>query len=97
LLQEESLNGAPLLVYANKQDICATEAAELGAVDESSAVYAPPPLSTEATLAAALGLDGILGDRDRAWRVQACSAVRGDGLAEGMAWLLRHVVGEPPP
>ena len=33
----------------------------------------------------ALGLEGI---QDRIWQIQACSAKTGEGLQEGMEWLV---------
>ena len=35
-----------------------------------------------------LNLDGIA---DRAWNIQACSAVEGSGLSEGMTWLIETI------
>lgn len=29
--------------------------------------------------------------KDRAWKIQACSATSGDGLAAGLEWLLRAI------
>lgn len=39
-------------------------------------------------LAAGLGLHLV---KDRAWQIQACSARTGEGLAEGLEWLLRVI------
>lgn len=39
-------------------------------------------------VAAGLNLVAI---RDRAWQIQGCSAKTGDGLPEGMDWLLQRV------
>jgi len=38
-----------------------------------------------------LGLEGHVGVH-RHWQIQACSAVTGDGLLEGMEWLIKDVV-----
>ncbi|KAI1287979.1 ADP-ribosylation factor-like protein 3 [Halotydeus destructor] len=68
LLSEEKLNGTPLLVYANKQDLFnAAPAAEL---------------------AEGLTLPTI---RDRAWQIQACSAVSGEGLKDGLDWACKEI------
>jgi len=65
LLTEEKLNGLPLLIFANKQDL-------------RSAVPADE-------IAEALNLSAI---KDRTWTIQACSAKSGDGLQDGMEWLV---------
>lgn len=44
--------------------------------------------ATAAEVAEQLNLGGI---RDRAWQIQACSAVDGVGLQEGMEWVMRQV------
>mmetsp|Transcript_86140 Transcript_86140/g.240898 ORF Transcript_86140/g.240898 Transcript_86140/m.240898 type:complete len:186 (+) Transcript_86140:97-654(+) len=67
LLGDEKLQGVPLLVFANKQDILqAVSAAEI----------------TEK-----LGLNDI---SDRTWSIQACSAKSGEGLQEGMEWIVEE-------
>merc|ERR1712061_444630 len=40
-------------------------------------------------ISGALGLSGI---SDRTWNIQACSAKNGDGLQEGMEWLIANTV-----
>jgi len=68
LLEEEKLNGVPLLVFANKQDLLsAMPASELS-----------------------VGLD-LTSIKDRAWQIASCSAKTGEGLAEGMQWLVKVV------
>lgn len=59
LLEEEPLQGTPVLIYANKQDL-------LGAAS-------PADLSDDE----ALSLRSI---RGRAWQIQRCSALTGEGL-----------------
>jgi len=39
----------------------------------------------------ALGLNGTLGE-NRHWEIQACSAVKGDGLVEGIGWIVSDIV-----
>merc|ERR1712061_925414 len=65
LLAEEKLNGVPLLIFANKQDLLQASPAD--------------EISTALNLAA-IG--------DRTWTIQACSAKEGNGLQEGMEWLV---------
>ena len=43
---------------------------------------------TQAQVAQALDLPRL---RDRKWQIQACSALKGTGINEGMEWLLRNV------
>lgn len=70
LLEEDKMNGVPLLVLANKQDLInATPATEI---------------------AENLNLYTI---RDRPWQIQPCSAKNGDGLEDGMGWLVKQVNG----
>ena len=68
LVEEEKLNGVPLLVFANKQDL-------LSALPASD-------------LSVGLNLTAI---KDRAWQIAPCSAKTGEGLAEGMQWLVKVV------
>eukprot|EP00057_Strongylocentrotus_purpuratus_P008780 XP_011663254.1 PREDICTED: LOW QUALITY PROTEIN: ADP-ribosylation factor-like protein 3 [Strongylocentrotus purpuratus] len=69
LLEEEPLQGTPVLIYANKQDL-------LGAAS-------PADLSDDE----ALSLRSI---RGRAWQIQRCSALTGEGLKEGMLWVMKN-------
>jgi signal recognition particle receptor subunit beta len=62
LLDSDSLTGAALLVFCNKQDI--NGAAGAASVSEH------------------LGLTKNAGVRE--WKIQACSAITGKGLHEGM-------------
>jgi ADP-ribosylation factor-like protein 3 len=39
-------------------------------------------------IATGLNLHGI---KDRSWQIQACSAKTGEGLSEGMEWLVRTI------
>lgn len=68
LLEEDTLAGVALLVFANKNDLLnACEAAEI---------------------ADALNLHVI---RDRTWHIQSCSAKTGDGLEDGLNWLVENM------
>jgi len=68
LLCEEKLEGVPLLVYANKQDLISS--------------VSPDEISEDFDLTSI---------RDRAWSIQPCSAKTGDGLPEGMEWVLEQL------
>ncbi|DBB14504.1 TPA: ADP-ribosylation factor protein 3 [Trebouxia sp. C0006] len=62
------MQGVPLVVLANKQDLInALRAAEI---------------------ADSLSLPAI---RDRPWQIQPCCAKTGEGLKEGMEWLIKQV------
>lgn len=63
LLDESSLQGVPLLVLANKQDLD-------NAISMNELTYE-------------LNLRNI---RGREWFIQACSAIQGAGLDEGITW-----------
>ena len=68
LLEEDKLDGVPLLVYANKQDlVTAAKASDI-----------------------AEGLQ-LLSIRDRAWQIQPCSAVTGEGVKDGMDWVCKNI------
>lgn len=68
LLEEDQMNGVPLLVLANKQDLVNA----LSAKD----------------VAEGLNLFSI---RDRPWQIQPCSAKTGEGLKDGMEWLIKQI------
>jgi len=79
MITNEHLEGVPLLVIANKQDL-----------EES--VHVPDIKAVFNTSA------GRIGHRDCS--VMAASALKGDGIAEGIEWLqkcvLRNRVKRPP-
>lgn len=68
LLNEEKLDGVPLLVFANKQDLLNS--------------LSPHEISSS------LNLSSI---RDRTWTIQPCSAKDGEGLEDGMEWIISNV------
>ena len=68
LLCEEKLEGVPLLIFANKQDLISALSAE--------------------EISEGFDLTSI---RDRPWNIQPCSAKTGDGLQEGMEWVVGQV------
>ncbi|GMR36830.1 hypothetical protein PMAYCL1PPCAC_07025, partial [Pristionchus mayeri] len=64
LLEEKKLEGVPLLVLANKQD-----------------------LSTAADAVQISTMLGLANIRERAWQIQPCVALTGEGVQEGVQWL----------
>lgn len=68
LLEEEKLNGVPVLVFANKQDLM--NAAKSDQIMET------------------MSLNAI---KDRAWQIQACSALSGEGLSNGLEWIRKNI------
>ncbi|CAM4586623.1 unnamed protein product [Lepidochelys olivacea] len=68
LIEDESLMGVPLLVFANKQDLASAEPA--------------------AEIAEGLNLPTY---RDRQWQIQACSALSGEGVQDGMNWICSQI------
>ena len=66
MLKEPKLQGVPLLVFANKQDL-------LSAMS-----------SAEVT-------DALQLNDDRAFQIQACSAKTGEGLSDGLEWLVEQM------
>jgi len=83
LLGEEELKGAALLVFANKQDIqgslgeaeIATKL-ELAKKCKERLDSPPPNLIRRMVL--------LIGNRN--WSIRACSAVKGEGLTQGLDW-----------
>ena len=65
LLQESDLQGVPLLIFANKQDV--------------------PAALSEAEVSENLGLSDI---KNRQWRIVKASAKFGEGITEGLDWLI---------
>lgn len=68
LLEEEKLDGIPLMVFANKQDLLTA--------------------ATAKEIAETLNLHTI---RGRQWQIQACSAKTGEGLEDGMKWMVKTI------
>ncbi|KAM4035935.1 ADP-ribosylation factor-like protein 3 isoform 4-T4 [Anomaloglossus baeobatrachus] len=71
LVEEESLLGVPLLVFANKQDLLTAAPAS--------------------EIAAGLNLHTY---RDRTWQIQACSALSGEGIQDGMNWICKNITAK---
>ncbi|KAM4677298.1 ADP-ribosylation factor-like protein 3 [Discoglossus pictus] len=71
LVEEDSLLGVPLLVFANKQDLMSAAPA--------------------ADIATGLNLHTY---RDRIWQIQACSALSGEGIQDGMKWICKNIANK---
>uniref|UniRef100_A0A803JYN0 ADP-ribosylation factor-like protein 3 n=1 Tax=Xenopus tropicalis TaxID=8364 RepID=A0A803JYN0_XENTR len=71
LIEDDSLLGVPLLVFANKQDLLTAAPA--------------------AEIASGLNLHTY---RDRTWQIQACSAISGEGIQDGMDWICKNIVAK---
>eukprot|EP00635_Sarcinochrysidales_sp_CCMP3193_P010345 CAMPEP_0118904592 /NCGR_PEP_ID=MMETSP1166-20130328/8993_1 /TAXON_ID=1104430 /ORGANISM="Chrysoreinhardia sp, Strain CCMP3193" /LENGTH=184 /DNA_ID=CAMNT_0006843849 /DNA_START=77 /DNA_END=631 /DNA_ORIENTATION=- len=69
LLKEEQLQGASLLIFANKQDL-------------------PGAVVDDAALADLLQLNDL---RKRHFKIQPCSAQSGDGLKDGIDWIVEDI------
>ena len=81
LLEEDTLAGVALLVFANKNDLLnACEAAEVrpNALPAGRSAFADQSCGLR-QIADALNLHVI---RDRTWHIQSCSAKTGDGLED---------------
>ncbi len=76
LLDEAKLNKVPLLVFANKQDLMGLTAEEVF----EDLIYIQ--------ILELLNLNNI---KERPWLIQACSAIKGDGLQDGMEWLVKTI------
>ena len=71
------MNGAVLLVFANKQDVVTAATTRNDAAALSSCM-------TPAQIAELLQLQAI---RSHSWHMQSCCAITGEGLDEGIEWL----------
>lgn len=69
MLSEDELNGVPLLVFCNKQDM--------------EGALRPEEISEQ------LGLAG--GEKGREWSVRGSCATKGEGLEEGLDWLVNAI------
>ena len=69
LLGEEQLEGVPILIYANKQDLISAHSS-----DEISENL------------------NMININDRPWSIQPCSAKSGEGLKDGMEWIMNFLV-----
>jgi len=69
MLSEEELNGVPLLVFCNKQDV--------------EGALKPEEISDK------LGLAG--GEKGRDWSVRGSCATKGEGLEDGLDWLVNAI------
>lgn len=67
LINDKLLQGVPLLVYANKQDLIGLDCDEISN---------------------SLELDTIT---NRKWSIFSCSAIKNEGVNEGISWLLSEI------
>ena len=88
MVAHEDLSSAHVLVFANKQDVA-------GALSVLPHPWAPPPqlLAHAATpqaaeIAGELRLPSL---KTHSHHIQACCALTGEGLLEGMDWLSRRI------
>ena len=89
LLEEDTLAGVALLVFANKNDLLnACEAAEVTGHFTNSQASTFLLTACFRQIADALNLHVI---RDRTWHIQSCSAKTGDGLEDGLNWLVENM------
>jgi ADP-ribosylation factor-like protein 2 len=97
VLQQERLVGASLLIWANKQDLQGSfsteqiaEALHLSPLSRSDrghgndSTEGAGPVKENATETSAAWTH-------RHWSIHACSAVKGEGLLEGMDWLVKDI------
>lgn len=68
ILSDERLQGVPLLVFANKQDL--------------------PTAMSASEVAEKIKLVEL---ENRTWQIQACSAIKGDGVKDGMNWACKNI------
>ena len=80
MLEEEELKNAALLVFANKQVFFLSP----GPPDTPLLQDMPNAMSA-AEVSQALGLASL---KNRQWSIQKTSAVKGEGLTEGLDWYL---------
>ena len=99
LLEEEELAGIPLLVLANKQDLLnampAKEVSPFTYWNGANALCHTWIASCRVSstffvcqIAEALLLHTL---RDRQWQIQGCSAKTGDGLQDGVGWVIKNI------
>jgi ADP-ribosylation factor-like protein 2 len=81
LLQQERLAGASLLIFANKQDVA-------GALSTSE-ISKVLSLIDEADSSS--NNNNNKRYENRHWHIQCCSAVTGEGLVEGIDWLVEDI------
>ncbi|CEQ39647.1 SPOSA6832_01180 [Sporobolomyces salmonicolor] len=82
MLNEEELQDAKLLVFANKQKPRLFDEAEH--TDLESRPQDQPDAMTAAEVSEGLGLDTL---KNRQWSIHKSCAIKGEGLEEGLDWL----------
>ena len=87
LLCEEKLVGVPILVYANKQDLIGS--ATSAQIAEGLSLHTIKVRRTRRHWRwSQLTFDPF---QDRVWQIQACSATSGEGVRDGMEWVLKNI------
>ena len=69
-----------MLVFANKQDLLGS--ANSAQVAEGLALHTIKVLHTPLQ---------YTGAQDRLWQIQACSATSGEGVKDGMEWVVKNI------
>ena len=91
LLQQERLAGATLLVLCNKVDLLASDRDATRTVEQDIQQALGLEVSHDDTPdSESQGGTELRGSR-RHWKVQSCSAVTGDGLMDGLDWLVEDI------
>lgn len=93
MLSEDELKNVPVLVFANKQvrPVPPSSAAlhadadsrRCGGLQDVAGALSPADISDK------LGLAG--GEKGREWSVRGSCATKGDGLEEGLDWLVNTI------
>ncbi len=87
LLSEEKLVGVPILVFANKQDLVSRKV--FISKKYQVKLWNYQGNATPASgIAEGLGLHLI---KDRAWQIQPCAATTGEGVRDGMEWVVKYL------
>jgi ADP-ribosylation factor-like protein 2 len=100
LLRHERLAGATLLIFANKQDVpgaCTSREIEriLMQTDNTNGNNDYQDVNAESTYASGAGAEQSRDDnqlfRNRHWSILPCSAATGEGLMDGIDWLVTDI------
>ncbi|KAK4478256.1 hypothetical protein RD792_017542 [Penstemon davidsonii] len=87
LLKQERLSGASLLIFANKHDIAKVRIRECYTF--MPMYYVPCENVPIILIVKVLNLEAM--DKSRHWRIVGCSAYTGEGLLEGIDWLVQDI------
>ena len=82
MLSEDELQGAKLLVFANKQvGLALLQMRSLACLN--GVAQDQPQAMTPAEISEGLGLDSL---KERQWSIHKSCAIKGEGLEEGLDW-----------